>query len=860
MAYSNARQRVSHHARDRTMDPASAGTLRTKAAALLSAGRLPEARMALETLCSGAEACAEDWCQLGIVFGMLDDADNTERCYRRAAQCDPRCAQAHNNLGAVLLDRGRPEPAVACFETALRLQPDYAMAWNNLGNARAARHQWPEAEAAYARAIALKPDFALAHFNLANACIGRHKTAEAEAALRAALRHRPEYPAALSNLAQLLLRTDRAAEAAGLLEQALRLQPRNAAILNNLGRVLMQLGRKAEAEERFGAALRLEPGLAEAHINLGVLHAGRKRHEPAIACYRAALRHRPDSADAHSRLGIALAALGRNDEALACYRRALQLRPDDAATICNTGLLHIAANRVDEGIAGLRRAIEINPRYAEAYLHLGNAVRAQGLTEEAEEIYRQALAIEPNDLIRIRLATLMPVIPESHEAIRHWRGRYAREVRALLETPLVLTDPPQQINDTNFYLAYHGLDDRELQTLTARLYRHACPSLERTAAHCRARHVRRPGPLRVGFLSMFLRQHSIGKTTRGLVANLDREQFRVYALFVSRTTDDDVARFIRGHSDEAHEIPLDLDVARERIAALELDILFYQDIGMDPFTCFLAYSRLAPVQCLSFGHPDTTGIPNMDWWVSNDLFEPEGAADHYSEKLFLLHDLGTLAYYYRPQPPATLRPRADFELPPDTHVYLCPQTLFKVHPDFDALAAGILRADPKSVVAFIQPWVPKWSELLRARMARALGEDAARVLFIPRQVKDADFLNLLALADVILDTPHFNGMNTSLEAFAVGVPVVTMPREFQRGRHTCGMYRKMGIEECVAASPDEYVAVAVRLATDPAFRRTVREMILRRNHRLYEDIRVVREFERFFLAAAADAGLTGAGG
>src|SRR5208337_1279441 len=92
--------------------------------------------------------------------------------------------------------------------------------------------------------------------------------------------------------------------------------------------------------------------------------------------------------------------------------------------------------------------------------------------------------------------------------------------------------------------------------------------------------------------------------------------------------------------------------AREQIAALALDILFYQDIGMEPTSFFLAFARLAPVQCVSFGHPNTTGIPNMDYFVSNDLFEPPDAPSHYSERLILLHDLPTLAYYYKPPLPA----------------------------------------------------------------------------------------------------------------------------------------------------------------------------------------------------------------
>jgi predicted O-linked N-acetylglucosamine transferase (SPINDLY family) len=116
------------------------------------------------------------------------------------------------------------------------------------------------------------------------------------------------------------------------------------------------------------------------------------------------------------------------------------------------------------------------------------------------------------------------------------------------------------------------------------------------------------------------------------------------------------------------------------------------------------------------------------------------------------------------------------------------------------------------------------------------------------------FLELLAAADVILDTVHFNGMNTSLEAFALGVPVVTLPGRFQRGRHTQAMYRKMAITDCVADDEENYIDIAVRIGTEPDYARDLRARIRERNEVLFEDPRVVREFERFFHEAAARAG------
>ena len=213
-----------------------------------------------------------------------------------------------------------------------------------------------------------------------------------------------------------------------------------------------------------------------------------------------------------------------------------------------------------------------------------------------------------------------------------------------------------------------------------------------------------------------------------------------------------------------------------------------------------------------------------------------------------LRNVGTLAYYYRPQ--ASVGERQDFGLPAHGNLYLCPQTLFKFHPDFDALLAGILRADPESRLVLIDDVSKHLRQRLHSRFAASMPDVAQRIVFLPRQSGEA-FSRLVAACDVMLDTLHFNGMNTSLEAFAAGTPVVTLATELQRGRHTAGMYRRMQIDDAVALDAEDYVRIAVSLGRERDRRQALSRKILERSEVLFEDARVVREFERFFRAAVA---------
>jgi predicted O-linked N-acetylglucosamine transferase (SPINDLY family) len=379
----------------------------------------------------------------------------------------------------------------------------------------------------------------------------------------------------------------------------------------------------------------------------------------------------------------------------------------------------------------------------------------------------------------------------------------------------------------------------------------ACPSLAWTAPHC-ARPLRRQRDrLRIGFISQYLCAHSIGKTTQGFFTALDRTRFEPVALFVPPVVKDAYAAGIAHDAARAVVLPGDLAGARRAIAELELDVLFYQDINMEPYTYFLAFSRLAPVQCTSFGHPDTTGIPTMDWFVSSTLYETAGSEAFYSERLAQIPAAPTLAYYL-PPPPAPPRTRAELGLPEDRLLYVCPQTLFKFHPEFDAAIDALLGRDPRGLLVLMgRPQETRMQRLL-ARLERRRPGLGAQIAVLPLRPRE-EFLAVLRVADVVLDTFHFCGMNSSLESFAMGAPVVTLPGTFQRGRHTLGMYRAMEIHDAIACDPDHYVELAHGIAADPARRADLSQRILARAGCLFEQAHVVRGFERFFETAVAAA-------
>jgi predicted O-linked N-acetylglucosamine transferase (SPINDLY family) len=686
------------------------------------------------------------------------------------------------------------------------------------------------------------------YYSLGNSFYAHGKLSEAISCYEKVVQIRPDLAEAYYNMGNAFGDQGKVDEAISCFEKAVCLKPHDGEAYYNMGNIFQAQGKLSEAMSCYEKAVQIRPDLAEAYYNMGNAFGDQDKLSEAISCYEKVLKLKPGFSDAYNNMGNALKEQGRLHEAIFCYQEALQLSPHDADAYCNMGNAYGEGRKFAEAISCYNKALQLKPNLAYAYNNMGNALRSQGKLAEAMSCYEKALELKPDAGIEIKSLLMLPAICESKESIEHYRRKITEQIELLTDKELTLEDPRTQVGLTNFCLAYHGLNDKEIQEKLASFYIHACPDLTWTSYNCKNQQ-RISDKIRIGIVSKYLSDHTIGKLNYGIIRNLSREKFHV-KLFRLPGKEDDLAKAINSEVDQVVFLPTSLAIARQKISECSLDILFYLDIGMEPFTYFLAFSRLAPVQCVTWGHPVTTGIPNMDYFISSENAEPPGAQEHYSERLVLLKRLGTC--YYRPELPKELPLREKFDLPDDYNLYVCPQSLFKFHPDFDGILGDILRQDPRGLLVLIGGEPAYWIKLLSDRFARTFPDAIDRVRFLPKMSRK-DFLCLLKLADVLLDTPHFCGGNTSLESFACGVPVVTLPGSFLRGRLTLAFYRQMGVMDCVADDAQSYVNIALRLANDKRWRDEVKEKIEARADVLFEDIEVVRELEHFFERAVQEA-------
>lgn len=633
-------------------------------------------------------------------------------------------------------------------------------------------------------------------------------------------------------------------QAARHIRRAIGLDGTKAIYHNNLGVVLRSQGRMADAEGAYRQALALRPEYADALSNLGALLQAQDQPAEALPFFRHALQVQPAHVDALYNLGNVYHALGRTTDAIVCYQQAQTLRPRRADIANNLGNTLLAAGREAEATASYRRALSLNPGCAEAHLNLGVACAGQGHLEDAARCFEQAARLRPEHrLWKLRAEGLCPAVFPSAAALDKYRSDLAARLDRHLAEPLGADwrELAAEGFTPSFQLCHQGRNNRPLLAKFAALFEPCFPKAKPRLGK---------GLPRLGFVVTRHREAGFLRDLAGIVEHLDRTRFEVVML-CSQANVATCRGVLQNAQTEWVAVPDRLGPAVERITAARCDLVYHWQIGTEPLNYFLPFAPLAPVQCTGWGSHGTTGIRNVDYYVSSRLVEPAEAAEHFTERLVQFEGLTS---YQRRVPPPAPATRDEFGLPRSGTLYICPGRLGKLHPESDPLLAAVLRGDPQGTLVLLEGKDSQAARALRRRFQGTLAGVHERVLFLPAQAPE-NYHRLLSVADVFLDAPHYSAGFTGYDAFSLDLPIVTLPGGLGMGNYVRACYRKMDLEELVSGTPEEYVSQAVRLGTDREYREAVRALLQQRSELLFEDLAAVREHEQFFETALAGARL-----
>lgn len=654
--------------------------------------------------------------------------------------------------------------------------------------------------------------------------------------------------------AQAALSAGRADEAFRLAESQLGTQATDTRALGVLARAALALGRPEAARPAIDRAIAAAPDQPEPRILLVQLLLATGEHAAARTAADALYALWPDleqalvlavearirSGDATSAAGLAADFAFRHPNsrpALLAWHRALQ-----AQRAAPAALLSVSGR-----IAALDGSAVDWLLYAIGLAEAGQPVEADRAIDRALE--RDAGFVPARWM---RLMTPSPLVHQDCEAETRFRAAIEAGVNGFSEAELAGLSPAHAelalIAAPRFNRHYLGDTVRDWQLRSARVIE----ALVARALPPQVRHrsnVARAKP-RIGICSSFLRRHTITRLFGTLIEALDPDEFDV-ALFAPTDQIDEVTRRLGAGARWLETGERTLGEWSATIDRYALDVLVFLDVGMSSLVEALAARRHAPVQAMLWGHPVTSGLSTMDWFLTADAMERDGGEADYTERLWRLPGLGTCFE----APTTAPAPVPELEaLPAGTVVCAIPQMAQKLRPRYDALLVELARAVPNLVFAFTPHAIAAIGAQFRTRIARSLaaaGLDPERRVALCRALPHAAFLGLAARADFALDPIDWSGGNTSLELFAHDLPILTLPREPMRSRHTMAMLKEMGLSDLVARDEHDYLSRAVRLATDASWRKSLRARISERKSCLYRDTRVIESFIDFVRRAAS---------
>jgi len=639
-------------------------------------------------------------------------------------------------------------------------------------------------------------------------------------------------------------------------QRELEIHPHFWACRNNLALVLQAQGQIAEAKAQFERALAdcSEP-IAQARIweSLGDLlkvEASGEAMREALRAYQKAHEISPTLSRLYWKMAQIWRAQGQLQSAIQVLQKLSYLIPERASVWLALAELQTANLQYRSAEESLEKALkwQASPQEkAKICLQLAHVQSEAGDLSRAERSLQRGRHFYPHDGFKLAQLSLLPPIYQSQSELAQTRRNWEMALEALADEaePLQIADPVAEVGSLPFYLPYQGYNDCRALSLLSDIYSRFLPPQPGLLPSAKS------GRLKVAVVSHYFHTHSLMQCFGGMIENLERERFELGFFSLSPLLADATTSRLRQRADHWCELPSSLADQIQTLLKWQPDIVLYTDLGPHLPTWLLGQYRLAPVQWVFPGHPVTSGSAQIDGFISSCWLDTPEGQSHYREKLLRPEFLPT--FVTPPLLPPKQNMRAKWGFTDKHNLYLCPVSLFKLHPLMDALFAEILAQDPQGLILLLDRPQSGLDKSLKARFQNSLGKLAERIWFLPWLNPDA-FMQLMLNAEVYLETFPFGSGTTLFSAFACGIPVVALAPEFARGRFAAMFYQQMGLGDLIACDRADYLKKAKNWATDPDLRAAVSQRILTHNHRIYRYPPALAAFENALIEAHLNAG------
>tara|TARA_B100000686_G_C16765586_1_gene961512 strand:- start:15 stop:2141 length:2127 start_codon:yes stop_codon:yes gene_type:complete len=665
---------------------------------------------------------------------------------------------------------------------------------------------------------------------------------------------KPDHLLALGNLGIIFSQQKKFKNAIDIFEKVIKIEPKYAEAYNNLGNVLFETSELDKSLNCYKKAVKINPKFSDAFNNLGNVYLKKNEIDKAIQSYESAIslasglnRDKP-----YYNLGNIFREKGNIDQSIKFYNKAIEINPNSVDSYVNLSISYEKKGDLKKAVGCCEIALNIDSKNITALNNLGKYHQEMGECDLSAEYLKKAIEINPENLrSRWLLMNIFPIVYKDLEEITFFRNHFEEklnEIENLVKQKIIYNKEhiiSALTSCTNFYLHYQDTDITHLQkkygAIVNKLTKYIYPQY-----HLEKLINEKPKKIKVGYVSSFLCEHVITKLFKNWIIKLNKSLFETY-VYHTGFVNDNITKLIKENCFNFYNETKDIDKTIERINNDNLDVLIFFEIGMDPKMQILGSLKLARFQCCAYGVPVTSGLRNIDYFLSSEIMETDFSENQYSEKLIKLPDLGV--DYDEPQ----VSNIVDFNYKKEDQkiIFLCLQSSYKLLPQHDHIYFDIIKKNSNCKFWFIGTKNDFISKKFKERIELICNKRKLSIndffIFYPKMSYE-NYLNLIYKSDIILDSFDWSGLNTSIDSLNLNKPVVTLPGNSMRSRHSYGILKILKIEELISSSKTQYIDIAVKLSEDPSFLEKINKKIQLNKKKLFNNHKTIEFLENFLLS------------
>lgn len=722
------------------------------------------------------------WKLAGACYGYLDEKEKSIACFKKCISLNKKDAETYFNLAMAYKDSGEIKFSIECYKVAIKLNDNYYAAYTNLANLYSDLLEFDSAEYLYKKIINLNPNYVNALLGYAKLLKILKKNNESEKILNKLKIISPNNPDILNNLANGNFALGNYIEANIQYQEALKLQPNNIDYLTNYAIFLSNVDKKKESEIIFHKILELDAGNLKSYCYLGSLNFEKRDQNKAAYFFNEALKL--SEFNEHANVGMAI--------------------------------INYTVGNCPVAEKYLQKAIQFNSK----------AWQARWLS----------------------MVMQFPSVQDGMNTHESNVNEFIRKIDAI-NLDLENSDPLELFKAVGmqqpYYIAYSEYNNKialsKYGDLSSKVMEKWRISHNINNYKCELKTNQK---IKIGIVSDQIRYHSVWNAfLKGIITQIDKSKFEIH-IFYTKSLIDAETQLAKNNSQSFLYGNKSIQQWAELIVSSELDILFYPEIGMGVMPFKLACMRLCDIQMTSWGHPETSGLPTMDYYISSDFLENKGSEDCYRERLIKLDNLGS---YYSPisvDYPSELDLK--FSRKSNFKRLLCLGAPNKYMPEYDFIFIEIIKKYTNIKFLFMQDANGRHSALL-ARLKKLFISNNLNITeyieLCPHDMNRHDFSAVMKNSDLMLDSIGFSGFNTAMQSIECLLPIVTKNSFFMRGRNASAILKKMDLPELIVESDQDFINLVVELIVNKELYENIKDKILRNKSTLYNDINVIKNFE-----------------